>query len=347
LLVIECDGPVGAERIARAVGRLLDVCPWPAARLRRPLPWGKLQWVARAGPTRRGPQVRRAALATREDLDRALAAELNAAIEPRREAPLRISTFDVAQDPARTAGVLVLSWYHPLLDARGGQNLLAHLSRADGWLSWDGASDPWADAKRRSLRERSRIAGRSLRYLRTVSPEPPVSLAATVIPPGRVCFLRESFVASEVGDQRATREWPWRLAGVGKAMAELWRSRGLPDLPFLVPVSVDRRPKGTAGPTFGSQLGFYFARFRPSDTEDLPGLARALRLQMAEVLRAGYIEANDAGMEFLEYLPLSTMLRVLPWTVSGELFSFNCADLAEWPPALEACFGRRVVNAYH
>src|SRR5262249_51627676 len=212
LLVIECDGPVGAERIARAVGRLLDVCPWPAARLRRPLPWGKLQWVARAGPTRRGPQVRRAALATREDLDRALAAELNAAIEPRREAPLRISTFDVAQDPARTAGVLVLSWYHPLLDARGGQNLLAHLSRADGGLSWDGASDPWADAKRRSLRERSRIAGRSLRYLRTVSPEPPVSLAATVIPPGRVCFLRESFVASEVGDQRARRGWPWRRA---------------------------------------------------------------------------------------------------------------------------------------
>ena len=25
----------------------------------------------------------------------------------------------------------------------------------------------------------------------------------------------------------------------------------------------------------------------------------------------------------------------------------NCADLADWPPALEQCFGRRVVNAYH
>jgi hypothetical protein len=29
------------------------------------------------------------------------------------------------------------------------------------------------------------------------------------------------------------------------------------------------------------------------------------------------------------------------------LFSFNCADLAEWPSSLERCFGRRVVNAYH
>ena len=31
----------------------------------------------------------------------------------------------------------------------------------------------------------------------------------------------------------------------------------------------------------------------------------------------------------------------------GELFSFNCADLADFPPALEKLFGRRVVNAYH
>jgi hypothetical protein len=52
-------------------------------------------------------------------------------------------------------------------------------------------------------------------------------------------------------------------------------------------------------------------------------------------------------MEFLGYRPLSTMLRVLPWTAGGELFSFNCADLADWPATLEQCFGRRVVNAYH
>src|SRR5207245_10745646 len=52
-------------------------------------------------------------------------------------------------------------------------------------------------------------------------------------------------------------------------------------------------------------------------------------------------------LAFLHYRPLSMMLRVLPWTAGGELFSFNCADLADWPPALEKCFGRRVLNAYH
>jgi len=147
--------------------------------------------------------------------------------------------------------------------------------------------------------------------------------------------------------QRATREITWRLAVVGKAMAELWDRRGLPAVPFLLPISVDLRPKGDLGPTFGNQLGFHFARFLPSETADVPELARALRRQMADAVRDGQIDANAVSLEFLHYRPLSMMLRVLPWTAGGELFSFNCADLADWPPALEKCFGRRVVNAYH
>src|SRR5262245_9878105 len=45
-LVVECDGPIAPERVERALDRFLDVCPWPAARLRRPFPWGKLHWAA-------------------------------------------------------------------------------------------------------------------------------------------------------------------------------------------------------------------------------------------------------------------------------------------------------------
>jgi hypothetical protein len=110
---------------------------------------------------------------------------------------------------------------------------------------------------------------------------------------------------------------------------------------------VDLRPKGEPGPTFGNQLAFHFARFRPAETHDPAALARALRQQMADALRGGQIEANAVAMDFLQYCPLYGMLRVLPWTGAGELFSFNCADLADWPPALAECFGRRVVNAYH
>ena len=34
-------------------------------------------------------------------------------------------------------------------------------------------------------------------------------------------------------------------------------------------------------------------------------------------------------------------------TAGGELFSFNCGDLADWPNAVAECLGRKVVNAYH
>jgi len=64
-------------------------------------------------------------------------------------------------------------------------------------------------------------------------------------------------------------------------------------------------------------------------------------------VRRGQIEANAVAMEFLRYCPRGQMLRALPWTKTGELFSFNFADLGEWPPALARCFGRHVVNAYH
>ena len=349
LLVVECDGPIASERISRALDRFLDVCPWPAARLRRPFPWGKFHWWAagaRAALTR--PPVRRVRLATREHLERELVTELDASIDPRREAPIRVLLLDGERE---APSFLVLTWFHPLMDARGGQNLvthLDHLDRHEDETPWGGAPPAFVPERDpRSFRERSRIARGSLKYIRTVAPVPPVSPGSGLVPPARTRFRQESFADSGPPAQRSTREITWRLAVVGKAMAELWDRRGLPAVPFLLPISVDLRPKGGLGSTFGNQLGFHFARFLPSDTTDVPALARALRRQMADAVRDGQIDANVVSLEFLHYRPLSMMLRVLPWTAGGELFSFNCADLADWPPALEKCFGRRVVNAYH
>ena len=351
MLVVECDGPIAPERITRAWDRFLDVCPWPAARLRRPFPWGKLHWAAGTRETLTRPPLRRATITTRDQLPRELANELNLSIEPRREAPLRVLLVDDESAGAGARSVLVLTWFHPLMDARGGENLLTHLNHLDGHegtMPW-GQSPPAfvPDRSARSLVQRGRIAGASLKYLRTLATVPPVSPGGRPLPPGRACFRHDTFVAPPSSDQRATREICWRVALVGKAMTELWNRRNLGDVPCLLPISVDVRPKGELGATFGNQLAFHFARFRPSDTADVPALARTLRRQMAEAVRDGQIEANEVAMEFLQYQPLSRMLRVLPWTGSGELFSFNCADLADWPGALADCFGRKVVNAYH
>ena len=123
-LVVECDGPIASERISGALDRFLDVCPWPAARLRRPFPWGKFHWVAGARAVLTRPPVRRVTLAAREQLERELVTELDASIDPRREAPIRVLLLD--GERAATS-FLLLTWFHPLMDARGGQNLVAHL----------------------------------------------------------------------------------------------------------------------------------------------------------------------------------------------------------------------------
>jgi hypothetical protein len=352
-LVVHCDGPLDPARLRRMLERFLDFCPWPAARLRRPFPWGKLHWAAGPRAALTPSPVHHRVASTHEDLRRLVEAELNAAIDPRRDPPVRFTVIDTGTDAATARGVLVTTWFHPLMDPRGGQNLLVHLAQLDA----HNGQPPWretpptfvASAARRPLRERGRLARRSLEYMRTLAPVPPVSPGSQLASPGPVRFRRESFVERDPAAGRgwATREISWRLAVVGKAMAELWRRRGLPEVPFLLPISVDLRPKGEPGPTFGNLLAFHFARFRPSETANVPALARALRHQMADAVRDGQIDANAVAMEFLQYRPLSTMLRALPWTSRGEIFSFNCADVTDFPSGLDRFLGRRVVNAYH
>ena len=91
LMVVECDGPLDPARIRRALDGFLEICPWPVARLRRPFPWGKLHWAA----GRRAVPGSLPLLHQRVDspklLHTMLEAELNAAIDPRREPPLRVS----------------------------------------------------------------------------------------------------------------------------------------------------------------------------------------------------------------------------------------------------------------
>jgi hypothetical protein len=353
LMIVQCDGPLDTARIARALERFLGVCPWPAARLRRPFPWGPLHWAARARAPLAAPPVRHRSLSAPEALHVELEAELNTAIDPRREPPLRFSILDRVSDATAPQSALVVTWFHPLMDPRGGQNLLAHLAHLDeteGRAPWGGAPPAFAtDPDPRPLKERGRLGRQSQRYMRALVPVSPVSPGTGLTKPGRVRFKQASFVGDDHGIDgvRTTREVCWRLALVGRTMADLWRRRGLPDLPFLVPVSVDLRPKGEPGATFGNVLAFHFARFKPSETTDVAALTRTLRDQMTDALRDGQIDASAVAMEFLKYRPLSLMLRDLPGTATRETFSFNFADLGDVPPALDKLFGRRVVNAYH
>jgi hypothetical protein len=353
MLVVQSDRPVDAARVRRALDCFLPDCPWVASRLRRGFPWGPLHWAAGPPATLESLPVRHVAVSSPAERHEVLLAELNRAIDPRREPPLRFLIIDGGPANEGGRGFLVLTWFHSLMDPLGARNLLRHLVERDlptEGRPRGGAPPAFAIVRDpRSLRERARLGRQSLDYMRRLTPEPPVSPGKGLTSFGRARFWQAAFAARDVlpGDARADGDLCWRLALVGKAMTALWEKRGLPDVPFLVPISVDLRPKGEAGLVIGNWLAFHFARFTPSDTADVAGLARSLRSQMADAVRAGQVEANQVGMEFLRYRPLWMMPRSLPGGPSGDTFSFNCADTRDVLPGLETIFGRRVVNAYY
>lgn len=345
-LAVELDGRLDAARLEAALARFLPVCPWIGGRLHRPRPWGKLGWrVPRGGPT--PPPVRTATLAT-ESLTGLVDRELERAIDPWREAPLRCT---VVADGARSA--LVLTWAHALMDPKGSEYLLRLLDEGDAPAA-DGGRAPAppllvAPPETRPLRERGALASRGAARLRNLAPVPPVSLAAGRNGDGRSRRHRRfRFAATPPASDRTRRGMPWRLAVVAKAMTALWVARGLPtDVPFLVPVSIDRRARGEAGPLLGNYLAFHFARAVPPVDGDAVALARALRAELADAVRGDDLEAAWAGLSFARWRPLRALFRELPWAAGGDFCSFHFADTDAVLPGRTRLFGLPIRDAYH
>ncbi|MCC6765354.1 MAG: hypothetical protein IT293_11900 [Deltaproteobacteria bacterium] len=348
VLVLELDAPIATARVAAALTRFLPVCPWLGGRLHRPFPWGKLRWrVPRGGPTAIPVATANAGTAGLAALvDR----ELATPIDPRREPPLRVT---VAADT--TGGVLVLTWAHALMDPHGAEHLvrlLAALDAAPGRVPWSAPPLLTTPRDPRTLRERGALASRGAAALRACALVPPRALASvpTARAPARTRrrHWRFRFAARPDGEDRSRRGMPWRLAVVAAAMTELFRRRGIPvDVPFLVPVSVERRARGEHGPILGNQLAFHFARVPPPESGDPTASARAIRDGLAEAVRRDELEAMAAGMSFARLRPLRGMFRELPWARGGDVCSFHFADTDALLPDVTRAFGAAIVGGYH
>lgn len=348
VLVVELADALDPTRIESALARFLTICPWLGGRLSRPRPWGKLRWrVPARGPTL--PPVRRVVVDA-GGLDGLVDRELATPLDPYREPPLGLTLAD-----ENGATRLIVTWAHPLMDPRGGEHLLRLLAELDEHPTdvapWPTPPRLVAPAETRSLRERGALATRGAAQLRTLAPVPPISLAArTGVPTGRGRrrHRRFRFAATPPSPDRIRRGMPWRMAVVCTAMTALWTRRGLPtDVPFLIPVSIDRRPRGEHGPVLGNYLGFHFARCQPPVDGNTVQLARALRDQLTEAVRRDELEAGWEGLSFARYRPLRGMFRELPWTGAGDLCSFHFADTDLMLPDRTHLFGARITGGYH
>lgn len=349
VLALELAGAVERDRVATALERFLPMCPWIGGRLVRPRPWGRLCWrVPRGGPP--PPPVVTTTLAA--DAPNALGSlvdrELAATIDPRREPPLRLT---VAAEGPRTH--LVLTWAHALMDPHGSEHLVRLLATLDERGADALATVPpvvVAPPETRPLRERGALATKSVAQLRALAPVPPVSLGSrphATVPRGPRHW-RFRFAAGATPPDRLRRGMPWRLAVVASAMRTLFAERGIAtDVPLLMPVSVNRRPRGEHGPVLGNYLAFHFARALPSADADPTPLARTLRDQLADAVRNDELEAAWAGLAFARWRPLRGLFRELPWTTSGDFCSFHFADTDALLPDRTHLFGAPLAGGYH
>lgn len=345
VLVVELEDAVDAARVERALARFLAICPWLGGRLVRPFPWGKLAWrVPSDGPSL--PVVQSVTLDA-GGLGAFVDREIGTPIDPYRDTPVR---FTLA--PTDDGSVLLVTWAHSLMDPRGGEYLLRLLAEVDEQPndapSWGRPPLLTAPADARSWRERGALASRGAAHLKQLAPVAPVSLAARGDGGSGRRHRRWRFDPGPPSSDRLRRGMPWRLAVVAKAMTVLFAARGLStEAPFLIPVSVDRRPRGEPGPVLGNYLAFHFARCRPPVDGDLTALARALRDDLADAVRRDELEANWAGMSFARYRPLRGMFRELPWAAGGDFCSFNFADTGSLLPERAHLFGSRIRGGYH
>jgi hypothetical protein len=348
-LVVECDGVIDTARVAGALGRFLTMCPWLAARLRRPFPWGMLQW--RIPRVLEPPPIRSETIALGDTaaLRAQIEAELNIPFVPARQAPVRFRIVRQEGSGAGTRSVLILTWFHPLMDPRGAENLvdwLAGIDAGDGSLPAPAQLVAPVDA--RPLRTRGQLAAQCGHHLKTLLGAPPASFARGLPAIGPQRIHVASF--TDCGESRSPLrrgEFTGRLAVVGAAVARLAARRGLPDTAFVVPVSVDLRPKGDAGPVIGNYLSFHFAHFTSRDATTPATLATHLRSQLADALRTNQIDANAVGMDILRYRPVRWFFPRMPWTAGTDICSFNAADTGAFTPAARPLFGRTVLNGYH
>lgn len=341
ILVAETDGPVDTARAREALSRLVDEVPWPAARLGRPFPWGRLRWSAGSRRSLTVPPLQEVVLPADKSIESVVENEMSARIDPWRGSPTRFTV--VREKHGRSA--FVMAWSRPLMDPRGAENVLKRLARLD--------EDPgyrfpaWAAPKETmSLEEWGRVGRRARDHMKTIVASP-VSPGRAVAVPGRARFLRRLFGEGPSAGSRVGRDVSFRLAVTAKVVAELFRRRGLPEAPFLIPLSVDLRRRGEEDPLFGNCLAFHFARFEAHETADSMHLAGVLRRNLAYAFRDGMIEANRVGMEFLRYRPIRSLLREMVWARGGDAFSFNCADTGVFAAGLHSIFGAKLTGGYH
>jgi hypothetical protein len=263
--------------------------------------------------------------------------------------------FDVV--PRQAGAVVLMSWSHLLLDARGVELALAEVARLGG--------DPAAVAEReshalpfarsRSWREEIRAVRPFLQRYWSLREHRVISPGGAPAREGQACFAVERFTAEETAAMKRRAEpvtggifaLPWFLAVTMRAHAAVFRARGVGDGSLECTISVQGRKRGLRGPIFQNQVSQLFFALPLAGLSSAEAAARALQEQFAAMTRDRFDAAFIVMVDWMRRLPPPLYRRFLRREASGQLASFYHAHTGEFLPGLREFCGGVIADGWH
>lgn len=224
--------------------------------------------------------------------------------------------------------VLILSWHHGVMDARGGDLLLQSLGTgAQADTSFFPSNDPGWSGIFRLKRARTSIT--------TISKQCKPPMARLIQPPELkrkyslscriISFTKEQTAKSltiVAGSGALFLSSLFFLAIAVRAFDRIMKGRGHTELPYVIPVGQDHRKRGAHGAIFLNHVNFLFFRVEPELTASIPVLISNLREQMEEQVRKSGPEEFGVILNFFRYFPLWFVSHQIAGPSGGELASF-------------------------
>lgn len=264
--------------------------------------------------------------------------------------------FDVV--PVGDGGALVLmSWSHLVLDARGIELALTELQRLAAHPDEKPERDSWAlpPIAAKSLRQKLKAVQPFLDRYWQLRESRVLSLAAPPSQPSEMMFEVLHFSPEQTQEMKKRAEHvtagifalPWFLAATMRAHAEVLRSRNQKDGSLECTISVQTRKRGSRGPIFQNQVSQLFFALRLDQLESLEGAARQLHGQFAEMTRNKCDSAFLVMIDWMRRMPSTLYRRFLKREASGQIASFYHAHTGEFLPGVREFCGGEIADGWH
>ncbi|MDJ0786931.1 MAG: hypothetical protein QNK05_08975 [Myxococcota bacterium] len=284
------------------------------------------------------------------------AARMNQPFDGRRGQLLR---FDVLPYDDGTSE-LVMSWLHMLFDGAGSEAFVEWLEAVhqERRLPSDAPADlpPEPTGAPLGARERGQRATRWQRHLASLTDPPIHSLAGPV----RSVRQRlrytvdtldrgESERITKIAAERAGFLTPMLhyLAASIRAHDEVFRMRGTDPGGYLVPLPVNRRPKGGDPSPFRTHVSLLWFRVEPELARDGKALIEALKKQRRESIRDGLVEDGHYAMDYARFAPKRLYAHMARRDLAGELCSFFFAFTGEFVAGTDTLCGAPIRAGFH